>query len=124
VGASAYRNVSTCLAEKIASYKTLYAQTQGPGKFGRPSPAILNTFAKWIDKGAIIQTVSTTQLSRWAQLSRRPFNSRNPSVSACKTVLAAKFGKNLIKAVARAKNGAFLVATPAHWQGKPFHFPR
>jgi hypothetical protein len=121
---AAYKGLSHSLTWKINSFKTLFGQIQGPARFGRPTPAILNTFAKWVDKGAIIQTVSPTQISRWARNNDVNFSSRNPSVSACKNVLSAKFGRSLIKAVAKGKNGYFLVATAPIRQGRPFCFPR
>ncbi len=121
---NAYKSVFNQFQWKIDSYKTLSAQAQGQGKFDRPSPAILNSFAKWIEKGAVIQTVSTAQLSRWARIRNRSFSPRNPSLAACKSVLVARFGKSVIKAVARTKSGSFMVATPATWQGRPFSFAR
>lgn len=121
---SAYRSVYNQFQNKIESYKTLCTQAQGTGKYGRPSPAVLHSFAKWIEKGAIVQTVSVAQVARWARLRNKSFNSRNPSVAACRTVLASRFGKGLIKAVARTKSGSFMVATPATWQGRAFNFPR
>ncbi len=121
---TAYKGISHCLTWKINSYKTLFNQIQGSSKLGRPTPAILNSFSKWVEKGAIIQTVAPSQLSRWARSNHKQFNSRNPSVAACKNVLSAKFGRSLIKAVAKGKNGYFLVATSPTWHGRPFCFPR
>jgi len=120
---SAYRSVSNQFQLKINSFKTLINQTFGPAKFGRPTPTLLNTFANWVNNGAIVQTVSATQVARWARLKNKSFNSRNPTISSAKTVLSARFGKSTIKAVARAKNGSFLVATASTWQGRPFSFP-
>jgi len=119
-----YRMVSDCFANKISSYKTLYNQTRGPARFPRPTPQILNTFSNLIDKGAIVQTCSTSQLSKWARMKQINFNSRNASTTACKNVLNKKFGKTTIKAVARTKSGAFMVATSPTWKGKIFSFPK
>jgi len=121
---AAYKGVSRSFECKINSYKTLYSQTQGPAKFDRPSPTVLNSFAKWIEKGAIVQTVAPAQVAKWAYANDLNFSTRNPSINSCKTVLSRKFGKSTIKAVCRAKNGYFLVATPSIWHGRPFHFPR
>jgi hypothetical protein len=121
---SQYRTVSNAFAKKIDGYKMLYAQTQGGGKFGRPSPSTLNSFANWIGKGAVIQLVSPTQVARWARAQGRRFSTQNPSTAMCKTVLCRKFSKTLIKAVCLTKNGQFLVATSQTWNGRAFSFPR
>ena len=119
-----YRSCNDNFASKINSFKTLYNQTYGPAKYGRPSPATLNTFANWSSKGAIVQTVSAAQLSRWAKMTKKNFNTRRPSTTACKNVLCAKFGKNAIKAVARTKSGPYMVATWPTVNGKRFYFPK
>jgi len=62
---------------KIQSFKMLQNQTTGPAKAGRPSPSTLNTFANWVNKGAIIQTVSATQVAKWARATRKNFNTRS-----------------------------------------------
>ncbi|MEK6676387.1 MAG: hypothetical protein AABZ47_12125 [Planctomycetota bacterium] len=116
--------MSNAFQGKINSYKTLYNQAQGAARVGHPTPAQLNTFARWIDKGAIVHTVSNLQLSRWAHSTRYTFNARSASVASCKNILTAKFGKSPIKAVAKAKNGGFLVATAATKQGRPFNLAR
>lgn len=121
---SQYRTVSNAFAKKIDGYKMLYAQTQSGGKFGRPSPSTLNSFANWIGKGAVLQLVSPTQVARWARAQGRRFNMQNPSTATCKTVLWSKFSKSLIKAVCLTKNGQFLVATSPTWNGRAFSFPR
>jgi len=120
---SAYKNCSAAFEKKIDSFKTLYAQTCGPAGQGRPTPTTLNSFANWINKGAIIQTCSPAQISRWARATRKNFNSRNPSPTACKSVLCAKFGRSAIKAVARTKTGTFMVATTPTLNGRSFCFP-
>ena len=109
---------------KINSYRTLCNQTRGPAKYGRPTPATLNTFANWVNKGAVIQTVSPAQVWRWARTTNKPFNPNTRNTTACKTVLFAKFGKNTIKAVARTKTGTFMVATSPTVNGRPFWFPK
>lgn len=123
-GSSAYRCCCTTFEKKISSYKTLCDQTRGPASAGRPTPTTLNSFANWINKGAIVQTVSKAQVSRWARTTRKNFNPHNPSPAACKNVLAAKFGRSAIKAVARTKSGAFMVATSPTVNGRSFCFPR
>ena len=123
-GATAYRTVGSTFQNKINSFKTLYSQTQGPAKHGRPSPTTLNSFANWINKGAIVQTVSSAQVARWAKQANKNFNSRKPSLTACKNVLCGKFGKGAIKAVAMTKSGSFMVATPPTHKGRSFNFPR
>lgn len=121
---SAWRNCSDSFANKIYSYRTLYNQTKGPAKYGRPSPTTLNSFANWINKGAMVHTVTTAQVAQWAKAARKNFNTRTPTPTTCKNVLWAKFGKNTIKAVARTKTGSFMVATPHVVNGKPFCFPK
>jgi len=123
-GTSAYKSCCTTFENKINSYKTLCAQTRGPASAGRPTPTTLNSFANWINKGAIVQTVSKAQVSRWARATHKNFNPHNPSPSACKTVLAAKFGRSAIKAVAKTKSGSFMVATTPTVNGRSFCFPR
>ena len=117
----------TCYNEfvtKISSYKMLYNQTRGPARYTRPSPTTLNSFANWINNGAVIQTVSAAQVSRWAKTTTKNFNTRTAGPTVCKDVLWAKFGKNTIKAVARTKTGSFMVATSPTVNGRPFSFPK
>lgn len=115
-----YKNVCNTFTNKISSYRTLINQTKGPAKFPRPTPNTLNSFANWINKGAVIQTCSPAQLAKWARNTNMNFNPRTPSVTACKNILNKKFGKNCIKAVARTKNGQFMVATTPTVNGKNF----
>jgi len=118
-----YKNVNQSFEGKINSFKTLCTQTCGTAKYDRPTTAVLNSFAKWINKGAVVQTVTCAQLSKWAQVNNKTFNTRNPTTAACKNVLTAKFGKTPIKACARMKTGAFMVATSPTVKGKNFKFP-
>ena len=118
-----YENCFKGFTNKINSYKTLCKQMTGPAKFSRPATSTLNTFSNWINKGAIIQTVSCAQVAKWARTNNHTFNTRNPSMTGCKNVLWSKFGKTTIKCIARAKNGQFIVATSPTWKGKPFFFP-
>ena len=118
-----YRNVCNSLQRKMDSFKTLYNQAKGPARYTRPTPAILNSFCNWINKGSIVQTVSSAKVARWARLANKNFNSRSPTTASCKTVLCAKFGKTTIKAVARTKTGQFMVVTTPTWHGKSFKFP-
>ena len=104
---------------KISSYKTLCGQATGAAKTTRPSPATLNTFSKWIEKGAVIHKVSATQVTRWADATRRI-----KSAPAAKSALARYFGKGVIKAVTCDKGGAFLVACAPTVNGRSFRFPR
>lgn len=120
-----YRNCVNTFQNKINSFRTLCNQTKGTaGRFGKPAPATLNTFANWINKGAVVQTCSCAQLARWAKSCDINFNTKNPTPAACKKVLTKKFGKPAIKAVARTKTGGFMVATSATRNGKSFCFPR
>ena len=121
---SAYRNCCNNFEQKIDSYKTLCAQAQGTGSYGKPTPATLNSFANLVNKGAIVQTVSKAQISRWARTTNKNFNPRNPSPTACKNVLTAKFGRSCIKAVACTKTGSFIVATTPTINGRSFCFPK
>lgn len=119
-----YRQVCNEFACKISSYKMLYNQTRGPARYTRPTPQMLNTFANWVNKGAIIQTCTPAQLAKWARTNNMHFNNRQPTTASCKNILSRKFGKNVIKAVARTKSGSFMVATSPTWKGKTFHFPK
>ena len=119
-----YRTVYNTFQCKINSYKTLYNQTRGPAKYTRPTPTVLNTFANWINKGAIIQTCTKAQVGRWARTTNKRFDPRNATPTTCKNVLGAKFGKTNIKAVARTKSGSFMVATTPTLHGRTFWFPK
>ena len=119
-----YKNCNEMFEWKINSYKTLYNQTRGPAKYTRPAPTILNNFANWINKGAVVQTVTRAQVAKWARTTKWNFSTHNPSATSCKNVLWTKFGKQTIKAVARTKSGSYMVATSPTWKGKPFMFPR
>jgi len=123
-GSSAYRTCCNNFEKKIDSYKTLCEQTRGAGSYGKPSPTTLNSFANWVNKGAIVQTCTPSQISRWARSTNKNFNPRNPSPTACKNVLTAKFGRNCIKAVCRTKSGQFMVVTAPTHNGRSFCFPR
>lgn len=118
-----YKSVSNVFQNKINSFKTLFNQTKGPARYGRPTTATLNSFANWVNKGAIIQTCTAAQVARWARNTKKNFNTQNPTPTACKNVLGAKFGKTTIKAVARTKSGGFMVATSPTCKGRPFCFP-
>ncbi len=119
-----YRACSNTFQNKIHSFKTLFSQTYGSAKKPRPSTAVLNTFANWINKGAIVQTCTNAQVSRWARVYKKNFNTRTGTPTTCRSILAKAFGKNTIKAVARTKTGSFMVATMPTWKGKPFCFPK
>ena len=121
---SGYKGCCTNFNTKIQSFKTLIGQTTGAARFTRPSPAILNNFANWVNKGNIIQICSKAQVSRWAKACRKNFNTRDATPTTCKNVLAAKFGKSAIKAVARTKTGSFMVVTSPTLKGRTFAFPK
>lgn len=112
---------STC-AQKIQSWKNILNQTRGPASCKRPTPAQLNTFANWVNKGAVVQTVTAAKVNKWAMAKNKTFTKTSPA--SCKNVLAAKFGKNAIKAVCLSKTGSFIVATAPTVKGKPFQFPK
>lgn len=115
-----YASVRSNFQNKASFFKTLANQTTGSKSTKRPSPAQLNSFSKWIDKGAVLQSVSNIQLSRWA--GKTPKN-KQWSVASAKTTLAKQFGKSSIKAVAYNKSGGFIVATSPTRNGKNFRFP-
>jgi hypothetical protein len=119
---SAYKTVCNNIERKLDSYKTLFQQAQGGGTH-RPTPSTLNSFCNWVNKGAVIQTCSAAQVWRWARTTNKSFNPSNPSPNACKKVLAAKFGRACIKAVAKTKSGQFMVATTPTVNGRMFSFP-
>ncbi len=114
-----YQSVWNSFNNKIASYKFLTNQTMGAAKFGRPTPASLNTFAKWIEKGALVHKVTAAQLKRWSH-STQSFK----TVASAKSAMCQKFGKGPIKAVICNRTGGFLVATASTWKGKSFKLPR
>lgn len=114
-----YTFVCNMFDAKISSYKTLCAQGKGPAKATRPSATTLNTFGKWIEKGAIIHKVSCTQIKKWGNT-----HQTCKSATTAKTTLCRRFGKSTIKAVTMDKTGAFLVACSPTWKGKKFNFPR
>jgi hypothetical protein len=123
-GSTAYKSCCNTFERKIQSYKTLCTQAQSTsGSYNRPTPGTLNTFANWINKGAIVQTCSPAQVARWARAANKSFNPHNPTPTACKTVLTKKFGRSTIKAVARCANGSFMVATTPTVNGRTFNFP-
>jgi len=122
--APSYKGVCTTFAGKVDSFKTLVNQTKGPARCPRPSPATLNSFANWINKGAIVQTCSTAQVAKWARAANKNFNTRTKSVTSCKNILQKKFGKTTIKAVACTKSGSFIVATSPTCKGRNFCFPK
>lgn len=119
-----YRACSNTFQSKIHSFKTLFNQTCGSAKRPRPTTAVLNTFANWINKGAIVQTCSNAQVGRWARDCKKNFNPRTVTPTTCRSILTTAFGKNTIKAVARTKTGSFMVATTPTWKGQPFCFPK
>ena len=119
-----WRQVCDNFAGKVSSYKTLYNQTYGTAQFTRPTPQTLNTFANWVNKGAVIQTCTTAQLTKWAHTTNVKFNNRQATTTSCRNVLNKKWGKNTIKAIARSKSGTYMVATSPTWKGKNFCFPK
>lgn len=125
VGAAAgYKSCQTSFQDKVQSFKMLMNQTTGSAKWTRPSTTTLNSFANWINKGAVIQMCTPAQVMRWAKLTNKNFTSRTANPTSCKNVLCAKFGKSTIKAVARTKSGSFMVATSPVCKGKKFCFPK
>ena len=125
VGAVAgYKSCQTSFQNKVQSFKMLMNQTTGSAKWSRPSTTTLNSFANWVNKGAVIQMCTPAQVSRWAKLTNQNFTSRTANPTSCKSVLCAKFGKSTIKAVARTKSGSFMVATSPVSNGKKFCFPK
>jgi hypothetical protein len=111
---NSYSVVRNNIQNKMNCYRTLWNQTTGSGSSYRPTPAQLNSFSKWIDKGATLHAVTCSQLNRWCG------TSRNWTVTTAKSTLANKFGKTCIKAVAYNKTGGFIVATSQTRQGKSF----
>lgn len=122
--ASGYSQYHNMFTGKISSFKTLYNQTWGTAKCPRPTTTILNSFVNWVNKGAIVHTVTCAQVAKWARTTNKTFNTRNASVIGCKNVLCKKFGKTTIKAVARTKSGSFMVAASPTCKGKRFYFPQ
>jgi len=113
-----YQTVRNSFSNKVKSYRTLITQTTGgTGKY-RPTPTQLNSFSKWIDKGAIVHNVTSTQLNRWAK------SQKNWTVTSAKNYLYQRYGKNYIKAVTWNKTGGFLVATSPMRYNKPIKFTK
>ena len=121
---SGYVQYHNLFTGKINSFKTLCNQTWGPAKCPRPTAATLNSFANWVNKGAVVQTVTCAQVAKWARTTNKNFNTKSASITGCKNVLSTKFGKTTIKVVARTKSGSFMVATAPTCKGKPFSFPQ
>ena len=117
--APGYKNICDNFNRKIVSYKTLWGQGTGQARTSRPTPATLNTFSRWIEKGAIVYKISPAQVRRWGKM-----NQPIKSPTTAKNVLAKCFGKSVIKAVTHDKTGGFLVACAATVNGRPFNFPR
>ncbi len=113
---TSYASVRSQFQNKMNWYKTLCAQTTGGSNKYRPTPAQLNSISKWIEKGAVLQSITSTQLNRWAGANR------NWTVNAAKNTLASKWGKSCVKAVAYNKTGGFIVATTPTRKGKTFQF--
>ena len=120
--ATGYATCCNDFNQKAASWKTLASQTKGAASCPRPTPAQLNTFGNWINKGAVVQTVTATKVNNWAKTNKMNFTKSSPA--SCKTVLQAKFGKTCIKAVCRNKTGSFLVATMPTVKGKTFNISK
>ena len=120
--ATGYQTYATQFATKVDSWRTLYNQTRGTAKYNRPTPTTLNTFANWVNKGAILHTISPTKMARWAKTWNKKFNPTN--LTSCKSFLYHKYGKTSIKAVNWAKNGYYMIATTPTYKGKPFTWPR
>lgn len=121
-GSTAYKTVCNNLERKIDSYRTLFQHAQG-ARGNCPTPATINSFCNWVNKGAIVQTCTPAQVWRWSRSTNYSFNPSNPSPMTCKKVLAAKFGRTCIKAVAKTKGGQFMVATTPTVNGRTFNFP-
>jgi len=122
--ATGYKTLCNNFEQKINSFKTLCNQVKGPARSGRPTTGTLNSFCNWINKGAIVQCCTKAQVSRWANSKNKTFNTKSASPTECKNILAAKFGKSTIKAVAKTKTGSFMVATSPTCKGKKFCFPK
>ena len=120
--ATGYQTYANQFATKVDSWRTLYNQTRGPAKYNRPTTATLNNFANFVNKGAIIHTVSPAKMARWAKTWNKTFNPTN--LTSCKNFLFHKYGKTTIKAVNWAKNGYFMIATTPTYKGKPFNWPQ
>ena len=116
--APGYTSVYNNFNNKISSYKFLTAQTTGTAKSQRPTAASLNSFGKWIEKGAIVHRVSGTQLRKWSHTTQQ-----FKTTASAKNCIQNRFGKGPIKAVIPNKTGGFLVATAPVWKGKSFKFP-
>ncbi|MCK4658279.1 MAG: hypothetical protein KAV82_02050 [Phycisphaerae bacterium] len=114
-----YTTLKNNFQQKITSYRTLYGQVQGASGAGRPSAATLNTFANWVNKGAVVYKISTAQINRWSET-----NKKCTTATTARNVLCNKFGKMPIKAVCKTKSGSYLVATASTYRGKTFKFPR
>ena len=119
--APGYSRVCNTFQQKIDSFKKLCNQTRGSARTGRPTTSQLNTFANLINKGAVIHTVSPTQVNKWARSMNTTCNTKSPT--SVKGVMCKKFGKTTIKACCSSKTGGFIVACSPTRAGKPFCFP-
>lgn len=114
---TSFATVRNNFRNKINSYQVLLAQTSGGASKYTPTPMQLNSFSRWIEKGAKLQKVSAAQLNRWAGTRKS-----NWSATTAKSTLVKKFGKSCIKAVACNKTGGFIVATSPVRKGRTFSF--
>ncbi len=117
--APGYSSVCNTFQNKVQGFRTLCEQTTGSSKGARPTPATLKTFGNWINKGANVWKVSSSQVNRWC----KPSNSIKSATSA-KSALCKRFGKSAIKAVCPSKTGGFIVAVAPTVKGRAFNFPK
>lgn len=118
--APGYGEIWNKFQRKINSFRTLWNQTRGTAKFSRPSPTTLNSFANWINKGAFVCTMTPAQISQWCPQSTRG-DYKWDSPTSCRQFLSRKFGKQSIKAFARDKSGAYMIAFAPTVKAKGFN---
>lgn len=119
--APGYQQTFNTLDQKICAYRTLWNQTCGAATNKRPTPSTLNSIANWINKGAVLHTITRSQVARWTSTRNNPFTGNSPS--SVKQALCRTFGKSTIKAVCQDKTGKFIVVTSPTCNGRPFNFP-
>ena len=119
-----YSTVRSNCQQKIEAFGTIITNAAPSSAKSGATATQLNSFSKWIDKGAIVQTCTKAQVSRWAKSKNKNWNSSTASPTSCRNVLSAKFGKSTIKAVCCTKSGSYMVATAPTCKGKNFCFPK
>ena len=112
-----YTMVRSNLQNKINAYRYLFDQCKTTGPY-KPSPAVINKFANWVNKGAMLHKVSGASIAKWCKDHKPTY-----TMSWATKGLKSKYGV-AIKGLYPTGNGKwYMVATNPTFKGKPFRFP-